>query len=90
MIEASQKAIFDSDDDCKDRESLHQGECSSAQPISSSPYAMRAVRNTREVTGVTSRPLTKKPKGEHGDLNASPFIAGFLQTRLLVAHDIQR
>eukprot|EP00959_Pyramimonas_sp_CCMP1952_P329153 6890784-Pyramimonas_sp.AAC.2 len=73
-IEASQKTIVDSNDDFEARESPNQGECSSAQPVSSCPDAVRAVRNTREIAGMTSHPLTKKPTGENDDFNASPLL----------------
>eukprot|EP00959_Pyramimonas_sp_CCMP1952_P170588 3564901-Pyramimonas_sp.AAC.1 len=76
MIDASQKAISDSDDDCIDGENLNQGERSTAQPVSSSPDAVRAVRNTQEATGMTPRPRTKKPKGDNDDLNTSPVSQG--------------
>eukprot|EP00959_Pyramimonas_sp_CCMP1952_P474546 9503666-Pyramimonas_sp.AAC.1 len=77
IIEASQKAILDADDGCKDGESLIQDECSSAQPIMSSPDAVRAVRGTRDITGTISHPLTKKPTSENDDLNVSPFSQVF-------------
>eukprot|EP00959_Pyramimonas_sp_CCMP1952_P377232 7901230-Pyramimonas_sp.AAC.1 len=55
MIEATQKATLDSDD-----ERLTQGGDSSAQPIGYPPDAARTIRSAREVTGATPRPLAKK------------------------------
>eukprot|EP00959_Pyramimonas_sp_CCMP1952_P186262 3894940-Pyramimonas_sp.AAC.1 len=43
----------------------------------SSPDAVRAVRSTREITGTTLHPLTKKPKSENDDLNFSPLSPVF-------------
>eukprot|EP00959_Pyramimonas_sp_CCMP1952_P372812 7806913-Pyramimonas_sp.AAC.1 len=50
--------------------------------MSSYPDAVRAVRNTRETTGMASRPLTRKPKGENEDLNTSPLLQGFYRPDL--------
>eukprot|EP00959_Pyramimonas_sp_CCMP1952_P040017 836710-Pyramimonas_sp.AAC.1 len=61
-IGASQKAILDSDDDLEGGGSPVQGGCSSAQPMSKFPDGMRSLRKARETTGMTPRPLTKKPK----------------------------
>eukprot|EP00959_Pyramimonas_sp_CCMP1952_P402025 8424355-Pyramimonas_sp.AAC.1 len=58
MVEVSQKAILDSDDECNDEERLIRDGCSSAHPIMNSPDAVRVVKSTREVTGATPHPLT--------------------------------
>eukprot|EP00959_Pyramimonas_sp_CCMP1952_P336213 7040183-Pyramimonas_sp.AAC.1 len=45
-VSVSLLAILDSDDDFEDGEGPIQGECSSAQPMSSYPDAVSAARNT--------------------------------------------
>eukprot|EP00959_Pyramimonas_sp_CCMP1952_P165630 3461969-Pyramimonas_sp.AAC.1 len=45
--------------------------------MSSYPDVMSTMRNTRATTGMTPRPLTKKPKGENIDLHMSPLLQGF-------------
>eukprot|EP00959_Pyramimonas_sp_CCMP1952_P045353 947242-Pyramimonas_sp.AAC.1 len=57
----------------KTKKMLVRAECSSAQPIMSSPDVLRAERCAREVAGTTPRPSMKKPKSENDDSNASPL-----------------
>eukprot|EP00959_Pyramimonas_sp_CCMP1952_P034973 732248-Pyramimonas_sp.AAC.1 len=45
--------------------------------MASYPDVTRAEINARETTGMTPRPLTKKPKGENDDLNISSLLQGF-------------
>eukprot|EP00959_Pyramimonas_sp_CCMP1952_P148889 3114750-Pyramimonas_sp.AAC.1 len=74
---ADRTPILDSDDDFEEEGSPDRGGCSSAQPTSSFPDGIRARTNSREFTGMTPQPTTKKPKGENDDLNSSPLVQGF-------------
>eukprot|EP00959_Pyramimonas_sp_CCMP1952_P294956 6169256-Pyramimonas_sp.AAC.1 len=62
-VEASQKAILHSDDDLEDGGSPDRGGCSSAQPMSSYPDVMRAMRNTPEITGMVPHPFDEEAEG---------------------------